>query len=80
KKFNKFYIGCSSNLELRIEQHNGGKTKSTKPFRPWELVYYEKFNNKKMAYKREWHLKHPAGYLEKLMIIKRSSQREAFGS
>lgn len=67
----KFYIGCTGNLEKRLEEHNLGKTKSTRHFLPWKVVYSEKFLDKHLAYKREWHLKHPKGYLEKLEIIKK---------
>ncbi len=66
----KYYIGCTSNLEQRITAHNSGGTKSTKPYRPWKLIYSENFYDKHEAYKREWFLKHPPGYLEKLKIIK----------
>ncbi|MFH1111847.1 MAG: GIY-YIG nuclease family protein [Patescibacteria group bacterium] len=66
----RYYIGCTSNILKRLEEHNLGKTKSTKFYRPWKLVYKEEFDDKKIAYKREWHLKHPKGYLEKLEIIK----------
>ena len=49
--------------------HNGGKNRSTKPFKPWKVIYTEDFNEKSEAYKREWFLKHPAGYKEKRAII-----------
>ena len=66
----RFYIGCTEDLEKRVLAHNSGGTRSTKPYRPWKLVYSEKFFDKREAYKREWYLKHPVGYLEKLKIIK----------
>jgi len=67
----KYYIGCTSDLQNRIKEHNSGKTKSTKSYKPWKIIYTESFKNKKEAYKREWHLKHPKGYLEKIEIIKK---------
>ncbi len=70
-KDSKYYIGCSSRQPGdRLKEHNAGMVKSTKNRRPFILVYSEKFDNKKAAFKREWHLKHPKGYLEKLKIIK----------
>lgn len=51
-------------------QHNAGHTVSTKKYRPWKLIYQEHFSNKKEAFKREWFLKHPKGYIEKLYITK----------
>lgn len=68
---NRFYIGCTTNLEKRLEEHNSGRTRSTKPFKPWKIIYCERFLDKNEAFKREWHLKHPKGYLEKLEIIKK---------
>ena len=70
-KNNRYYIGCTVNCKKRLFEHNAGKNKSTNPYKPWKLIYYEKFSDKKLAFKREWHLKHPKGYLEKLEIIKK---------
>jgi putative endonuclease len=66
---NRYYIGCTTDDAKRLKEHNLGKTKSTKPYRPWKLIYKELYTNKQEAYKREWHLKHPKGYLEKIKII-----------
>ncbi len=64
-----FYTGVTKDLEQRLENHNKGGTRSTKPFRPWKIVYVEKFNSKKGALKREFYLKSPKGYLEKKGIL-----------
>ena len=74
KNKERFYIGCTNNLEKRLKEHNLGKTKSTKPYIPWKIFYSEEFVDKKDAYKREWHLKHPKGYLEKLRIIEKHGE------
>jgi putative endonuclease len=66
-----YYIGCTTDIKKRISEHNSGKTKSTRPYVPWRAIYSEVFTDKNEAYKREWHLKHPKGYLEKLEIIKK---------
>ena len=73
EKFNRHYIGVSSNVETRLKQHNSGKTKSTKPYRPWKLVYVEKYETKTEAMKREYFLKKPIGYKDKLAIIELSN-------
>ncbi len=70
-KSKKYYIGCTTDLEKRIKEHNSGKTKSTKPYIPWTIIYFENYLDKNLAYKREWHLKHPKGYLEKIEIIEK---------
>ena len=72
-KNKRFYIGVTERLEIRIVEHNQGKAKSTKPYRPWNIIYKEEFNNKSEAYKREYWLKHPKGYNDKLNIIKQHS-------
>ena len=37
--------------------HNSGRVDSTRPYLPWELIYYEAYKNKKDATKREKQLK-----------------------
>jgi Predicted endonuclease containing a URI domain len=68
-KRKRFYIGVSMTPEKRLLEHNSGSTKSTKPYRPWALIYVEEYKDKSDAMKREWHLKHPKGFLEKKQII-----------
>ena len=58
---NRLYKGLTNNLERRIYEHNIGKTKSTKGYRPWKLVYCEKFQDKEEARKRELYFKTGAG-------------------
>lgn len=54
---NDLYIGFSKNLKTRINAHNCGRVKSTKPYRPWKLVYYEAYYSNNDARKREYQLK-----------------------
>jgi putative endonuclease len=51
-----FYIGYSSDLKLRVRQHNEGKNISTKG-RQWILFYYEAYRSEAAARKRERVLK-----------------------
>ena len=51
------YIGSCQDLEIRIKQHNQGKTKSIKHKLPMELVYYKAYLSKTLARKREIELK-----------------------
>jgi putative endonuclease len=53
----RFYIGSCSNPEVRLSQHNAGRTHSTKPYRPWKLMYYEEFSSNAEARKRELKIK-----------------------
>ena len=52
-----FYIGYTSNLELRIKQHNNGESTYSRRKKPWKLVYSEELENKTSALKREKFLK-----------------------
>ena len=52
-----FYIGYTSNIELRLKKHNNGLSRYTSKKLPWKLVYSESFNNKSEAIKRERFLK-----------------------
>lgn len=50
---NKFYTGCTHNLQERFKLHNAGKVFATKNRIPLLLIYYEAFINKHDAFKRE---------------------------
>ena len=47
----------TDNKTKRLLQHNSGKTKSTKPFRPFDLVYTEEYTSKTECRKRELFIK-----------------------
>jgi putative endonuclease len=66
----KIYVGFTMNLEKRIKEHNQGKTKSTKGFRPWALLYNEIAETRMEARKREKYLKSGCGkeFLKKLIL------------
>lgn len=52
------YTGWTKDLERRIRAHNEGKgAKYTKSRRPVKLVYYEEFETKKEAMRREYEIK-----------------------
>lgn len=69
EKDGRLYKGFSSNLEKRIREHNSGKTKSTKGYLPWKLVYSEKVESRIEARKREKYLKSGVGrdYLKEIL-------------
>ena len=53
-----YYTGWTNNLEKRIQDHNSGHgAKYTKSRRPVELVYYEEFETKEEAMRREYAVK-----------------------
>lgn len=57
-KDDSLYTGCTNDLKKRITSHNAGKgAKYTKARRPVELVYYEEFQTREEAMKREYAIK-----------------------
>lgn len=63
----RLYYGETSDLERRVEQHNECKVKSTAPYQPSRLIYYEAYLNKTDAKIREKVLKSSRGreYIKK---------------
>jgi len=52
-----FYVGSTGDLRRRYREHNSKQSQSTKAAAPWNLVYYEAFQSKTLALKRERSLK-----------------------
>ena len=52
-----FYVGYTSDLRRRIDQHQKGQVQSTKNRRPLKLVYWEGCLNQQDATHREKYLK-----------------------
>lgn len=65
------YCGWTNHLEQRVAAHNAGKgAKYTKTRRPVVLKYYEIFDTKQEAMRREWAVKQ-LSRKEKLNLIER---------
>ena len=60
------YVGCSSDLRRRIQEHNSGRSPYTKSRKPWKLIYYEAYEILPTARKREYELKNNNSEKEKL--------------
>jgi len=58
---NKFYIGFSENIKKRLADHNAGRNTSTKPRRPFKLIYYEAHFSREDAFRREAYFKTTKG-------------------
>jgi len=54
----KLYFGYTTNLKKRFIEHNSHEVKSTSPYAPWELVYYEAYSDEELARDREKKLKY----------------------
>ena len=68
---NTFYTGIATELERRIEEHNGSDkgAKYTRARRPVNLVYSEEYPDRSSASKREYEIKKKMSRAEKLKLI-----------
>lgn len=63
------YTGWTNNLEKRLATHNAGRGgKYTRSRLPVRLVYYEEFEEKTEAQRREWQIKQ-LSRREKLKLV-----------
>ncbi len=53
----RIYIGFSSMVERRLVEHNAGKTKSTKGYRSWKIIYTEEVVGRIAARNKEKYFK-----------------------
>ena len=57
----QLYTGFSENIDHRLEEHNNGKSFHTNKFKPWKILYYCAFDDKKKALNFEKYLKTASG-------------------
>ena len=57
EKLNKYYVGSTSDIHRRIEDHNRGKEKFTRTGTPWQIVYSKQFEILADARRRELQIK-----------------------
>ena len=69
KKNKSIYVGYSSNIKKRVEEHQKGGVFSTREMLPVEIIYCELYKNKKDAIRREQYLKTGWGrnYIRKIL-------------
>jgi putative endonuclease len=65
---NYIYVGITNNIDRRFTEHNSGKNKTTRQYRPFSLIYSEKFNTRLEARQKEKVLKIGCGeeYLKRI--------------
>lgn len=52
-----YYVGSCKDIIKRINLHNGGLVKSTKRYKPWEIVHKEEYESLSKARQRESQVK-----------------------
>ena len=56
------YIGHTSNIGLRLKQHNAGESHHTSKYGPWKLKLYVAFETRESARRFERYLKSGSGH------------------
>lgn len=52
-KNSDLYVGSCEYLDTRVAQHNAGRVKSTKGYRPWKLLGFEQYETRSEAVRME---------------------------
>jgi predicted GIY-YIG superfamily endonuclease len=55
------YVGFTTDLKKRLEVHNSGGSVHTAKYKPWKLVSYHAFFDKRKAQEFEYYLKSGSG-------------------
>jgi predicted GIY-YIG superfamily endonuclease len=56
-----FYIGFSENIDIRVQQHNAGMSRSTRGRGPWRIVWQSELLTSSAARELELELKKQKG-------------------
>ncbi|OGM33233.1 hypothetical protein A2803_00060 [Candidatus Woesebacteria bacterium RIFCSPHIGHO2_01_FULL_44_21] len=69
-KNDKLYLGYTPDLKVRLKSHNKGENAATKPYVPYELIYYSAFKSKEDALECEKYFKSTAGWRRLKAMLK----------
>ena len=58
KNDRRTYVGWTTDLKRRLQQHNAGRGAKSTRGREWILLYSEPCKTRSDAMSREWHIKH----------------------
>ena len=58
---NYIYVGLTDNVDRRFNEHQSGKNRTTKPYRPFKIVLIENFVTRPEARIREKYLNSGVG-------------------
>lgn len=62
----RMYVGSAEDVQERLRMHNAGKVRSTKPYKPYIVIYSEEYSTRGIARKRELQIKR-SGKLRKMI-------------
>ena len=60
-KDGRIYVGFTKDVSTRLKEHNAGKTKSIKGYRPWRLIFEETVESREEARRKEKYFKSGVG-------------------
>jgi putative endonuclease len=58
---NQTYVGITSDLDERLQDHNWGRSRHTRKYRPWNIVVVFQIHDDEKARKFEMYLKNGSG-------------------
>jgi putative endonuclease len=61
KERNYIYVGLTNNIDRRVNEHNAGYNKTTKPYAPFDLIYSKAFTTRPLARIHEKEMKTSTG-------------------
>jgi len=76
-KVGDFYVGFTTDLPRRLQEHSQGRNRSTCRRRPFRLVFCEYYQAKADAKRRETYLKTAAGRRALKLMLRESLQKVA---
>jgi len=60
------YVGWTTDLGIRLGEHNAGTGAKSTRGRQWALLYAERYKTRSEAMSREWYLKRDRAFRKKL--------------
>jgi len=57
QRLERYYVGSTEEIERRLQEHNAGKSKSTRTGVPWKLIHKESFATRSEAMLHERKIK-----------------------
>ncbi len=58
---NYIYVGMTADLDRRMNEHNTGHERTTRPYAPFKLIFTEQFDNRILGRQKEKYLKSGIG-------------------
>lgn len=74
-QYKKLYLGQTNDLKKRLLEHNSGQNKATKPYIPYEVIFYSGFINQDDAIACEKYFKTTSGW-KRLRTMLNNTLRE----